>query len=293
MNSKLSEQEQAASYNLTKEEARSFLEKVLSITDSHQKIAEDRLAFLNIIMHTMHHTIPYQNLTRCSVPHKDRHAPSFSVIMEHMFKKYGGTCKILQTFFKCLIDALGYRADFCNVMVPSINQDHVGIIAHDLTSDGSRHIVDVGCVYPTFEAIPLDFEDESPVYSVSFLRYKFKKRPDGIVEWFHESRQDKTKWFKFAEIEASKYVPVSFFFKTTERDFTDPTNPFNTKIRISHYKENCFFAVKGKVIKWSEKKEKILLTREVETTEEVRAILIQEFPQFPIEMIEQAILHTM
>ena len=198
----------------------------------------------------------------------------------------------MQTFFKCILDALGYKTDFFPVTVLGY-AEHVGIIAYDLSFKDSKHNVDIGCVYPTFEAIPLNFEEESPIYSFSFLKYKYKKRADDIMEWLHQSRSDKTQWFRFAEMAVSNPVPVSYFFKTTEHDFSDPRNQFNATIRISHYNGNCFFSVKGKVIKWSEEKEQKLLQREVETKEEVTAILIKEFPQFPVEIIEQALLNTM
>ncbi|XP_071847872.1 uncharacterized protein [Apostichopus japonicus] len=284
-------QQEAAAYHLTEKEAHSFIENVLSMTDFSQNLLDDKLAFLDKLIYTMHQTIPFQSVYRCSIPSKDRHRPSFSLIKEHMFKKYGGTCKTIQTFFKCLLDALGYKTDFFPITV--LGQGHVGIIVHDLASQGSKHVVDVGCVSPTFTAIPFNFERESEIYSVSFLKYKYVRRADGIVEWLHQSRSDENDWFRFAEMEVTNLVTVSYFFETTERDFADPSNELNSILRISHYNGNCFFSVKDNIVKWSEEPQQKLLSKRLETKEEIATMLHEEFPQFPIEIIKQCVSNTL
>ena len=40
---------------------------------------------------------------------------------------------------------------------------------------GNLFLVDVECGYPAFEAVPVNFEEESAVYKHSFLEYKFVK----------------------------------------------------------------------------------------------------------------------
>ena len=55
----------------------------------------------------------------------------------------------------------------CTICRP---KSHIITTVKNLSFAGSKHLVDVNG-YPSFEAIPLDFEHESPIYYHEFLEY--------------------------------------------------------------------------------------------------------------------------
>lgn len=285
-------QEEAASFRLAKEEAVSFVEGVLLVPFLERDTLDGRLALLDSLIYAMHQKIPFQTIYRCSIPFKDRHRPSFAVIKHNMFQKYGGTCETIQPFFKCLLDALGYQTSFFPASVLGSFEGHVGIIVHDLKYKGSRHIVEVGCKHPTFTAIPLDFEVESEIYSVSYASYKYVRRPDGMLDWLLKFQTKKNEWFKFAVLNTTKLVDISYFFEKQEADQTNLEIELNRSVWASHYKGNCFFWVRGSTLSWNEKQEQELLKKEIGTKEELKEILQSEFPQFPSEMINLSFSNT-
>ena len=49
--------------------------------------------------------------------------------------------------------------------------------------------MDVEICFPSFEPIPLDFEDESPIYTHSFLQFKYVRK-DGRLLRYHTRSSD-------------------------------------------------------------------------------------------------------
>ncbi len=72
---------------------------------------------------------------------------------------------------KLLLEALGYSVYHISSHVSDgpTEENHVITI---VTFDGIKYLVEIGCGYPTFQPIPLNFEDESIVYKESFIKYK-------------------------------------------------------------------------------------------------------------------------
>lgn len=284
--------QEADQFHLTEEEAFAFIHNTLNLRDADQMLGEDRLGCLNTIIYAMHQSIPFQSIYRCSIPEKDRHRPTFSVIKNNMFKRYGGTCETIQPFFMSLLDAVGFKTDLYPASILGNVEGHMGIMVHDLSFNGSKHMVEVGCGHPVFTAIPLNFSGESPTYLNSFLRHKFLQRPDGILEWLHQSKTQEDEWFKFAELNTSKLVSVSYFLEKNEMDYTDPLNKFNRFVWASKMTGNRLFAVKGNTVTWTDEKGQNLAKKEIKTKEEMESLLHDEFPQFPIEMIQQSLCNT-
>ena len=67
-------------------------------------------------------------------------------------------------------------------------------------------LIHLGCGYPTFEAVPVNFEEESVVYKHSFLEYKFVKSKETtgiVIKRFHRTSKtwkelfrERLKWIK-------------------------------------------------------------------------------------------------
>ena len=94
----------------------------------------------------------------------------------------GGLCFALNVFMKSLLEALGYNVFFITGAIHNHLENHVLTVARDVTRNGSQHLVDVGSGIPTPLPIPLDFVDESPVYSSSFIQYRYKCESGKVVQ---------------------------------------------------------------------------------------------------------------
>ncbi|XP_013792254.1 uncharacterized protein LOC106476130 [Limulus polyphemus] len=96
-----------------------------------------------------------------------------------MMIKQGGTCYILNVFVKYLLQALGFDV-YHAASAFGFPNNHITTIVRNLSSDGAKHLVDFNG-FPLFKAIPLDFKEESPVYSMSFLTFKFVREGNLII----------------------------------------------------------------------------------------------------------------
>ena len=105
----------------------------------------------------------------------NRKRPSLTEVKEAVFSGVGGLCYTTVVFLKYLLEALGFNVHFIAGSVLSHPDNHLGILLKDLTHQGSTHLVDANG-YPTFQAIPLDFEEKSPIYNESFFEYKFMRK---------------------------------------------------------------------------------------------------------------------
>ncbi len=63
--------------------------------------------------------------------------------------------------------------------------NHIAILVQNVIENGDQYFIDVGCGYPTYQAISLNFKAESPAYQNGFLRYKLINKGDGCYERQH------------------------------------------------------------------------------------------------------------
>ncbi|XP_076324555.1 putative arylamine N-acetyltransferase 2 isoform X2 [Tachypleus tridentatus] len=230
---------------LTKDEALYFVSNVLNIEEAEAKLAIDRKAFLDQVVQCIHEDIPFQNLFLLSMDPENRHLPTWVEIKEFMMRKRGGICYIINVFTKYLLQALGFNAYHaaCSIEFPN---NHIVTIIRDLTFDGSKHLVDFSG-YPLFKAIPLDFGEKSPVYSASFLTYKFIREQKSIVRlhqtqniyrsssflYFDNCQDISVNWFRFCVIDPEPRE-LDYFEEDMTKVFTVPgaNSPFLETLRI-------------------------------------------------------------
>ena len=67
--------------------------------------------------------------------------------------------------------------------------NHIFVHARNVERPGDAFIVDCGTGFPTFRAISLDFEKESPVYKDSFLEYKFIRHEGKVLRMHRDGNQ--------------------------------------------------------------------------------------------------------
>ena len=133
-----------------------FVEDVLKLCSSVSKLRENKALFLNEFIKAFL-SVPFQNIYLLCELEAGIHVPTWEESKDSVIRGYGGLCYSLCLFMKYLLEALGYDVYFLHVM-------HLVVLATTL-----------------LEAIPLDFEVESPIYCHSYLEYKFLKRGGQIL----------------------------------------------------------------------------------------------------------------
>ncbi|XP_071811174.1 uncharacterized protein [Apostichopus japonicus] len=177
-------QENDIPYPLTEDEAFWFLQNVLAMDKPQELLRKDRCEFLDSFTHLMNVKIPFTNIhILAGQDLTSLTCPTLQECKEAMMKCYGGNCVYINIFSKALLDVLGFKTFHVGANNPgeALFDSHVSTIVSDLSHPGSQHLVDPGTIRPLFEAIPLDFEKESPVYQFNYIKVKFFKRDHGIL----------------------------------------------------------------------------------------------------------------
>ncbi len=169
---------------LTRTEAIWFLEEVLKIENIEQKLTHDKASLLNEIINHYQQKIPHQTITVISRPDEEQRLSTLHDIKTQMFSTQGGLCYDHTVFMKYLLEVLDFDVCFnaCDIKMNGIH-DHLSVLVKNLHKPGDQYYVDVGTADPIFQAIPLDFDEESPVYKCGFQFYKFIKENDEISWW--------------------------------------------------------------------------------------------------------------
>lgn len=161
----------------TRQKAVQFLQNSWKIMNVEKRLRTDRKKFLNEIIIQIHEKVPFQFITGYKlwlVPPEQRSIPSFEEINRACMTGEGGNCTYVNVFTRNLLQGLGYSAYHCRPTVTSTSRNpHLSVIVKDLEKKGDLHLIDCGLGFPSFRAISLNFDQESPVYQDSFLEYKY------------------------------------------------------------------------------------------------------------------------
>ncbi|XP_071477335.1 uncharacterized protein [Diadema antillarum] len=175
------------SFELSYKEALDYLGHVLGIASARTRIRRDRLGLLQEIIEKTHYVQPFQVITNYYGIHpSERHIPTFDEIKLSMFSRQGGVCYELNAFLNRLLHVLGYHVTLIAGQFMGFDRYHVSNVVHDETSSGKLYLAEVGACDPTLRPVPFDFDDESPIYTDSYLTYKFKRARDGEIIRLHK-----------------------------------------------------------------------------------------------------------
>lgn len=180
----ISDTNRVTDFPLTREEAFSFLEDTLQISDWRLKLDTDPRNLLNTITQSMLCRIPFTNLPLVGQKIHFVTPSSFLEVKKAMFSRIGGGCVDFTMFTYALLSCLGYDCFICDssyIYDPCNTNIHSAVIVRDLNGLGSRHLVDIGCGEPFFRSISLDFEKVSPIYCDDYLVYRFVRKNGTIV----------------------------------------------------------------------------------------------------------------
>ena len=275
---------------ISQDEAEVFVKRNLGLRD-YENRPSDRQVFLNKVIRAFSAEIPFQNVTLLATEPANRKRPSLTEVKEAVFSGVGGLCYTTVVFLKYLLEALGFNVHFIAGSVLSHPDNHLGILLKDLTHQGSTHLADANG-YPTFQAIPLDFEEKSPIYNESFFEYKFMRKINEkgqkVILRLHrrgdyygpEGELFKDGWRTFCEFNLTPRE-LSHFDAAMEKIYTIPYegSPFLVGLRVVQFSmQSRMVAIKDK---------KLLLENEdhavrefpLKTKEEYLSTVQKYFPQ--------------
>ena len=278
--------------NLSKEEAVWFISEILGITIP-KNLEDNRLAFLNELVKAIHSLVPFQSITLLGQAEATRHKPTLEEIKTAMMGGLGGLCYTIGVFTTFLLRVLGYKAHLSAGSIHDHPDNHVIVIVQDLTTPGSKHLVDAWCGWPTCEAIPLDFEEESPVYHCSFLEFKFIREHDYFVRFHRNDRYAQAKpsaveWRKVCKFDS---IPrdLSHFDQSMTDVYTIPgaRSPFLVSFRAVIYNDLKLVAIKDTTLLLENDCHEVE-ARKLQSREELIETVKRYFPKFTAEDVTNA-----
>ncbi|XP_071501060.1 uncharacterized protein [Diadema antillarum] len=280
---------------MTMEEALWFISDVLDVTSPESRLKADRPTFLQDLIDAWKQHIPFQSVSAIAVPQQQRHLPSFEEIKKDVFAKIGGLCYVHNVFFYVFMQTLGYNVTLVTCDI-SFADSHVIIMAHNLTSEGSMHMVDVGSGYPTFTAVPCDFERESPEYHDSFLRYRFVRDGDLIIRQHHADTDpraalwpDRVKdgWYSFIYIHYKEPKKISYFDAVMTRIYTTvlPSPPYLSSPRCMTWPNRRLVCIKDATLLQEIEKGHVQKSY-FRSPDEILTAFAKHFPDFPADMVK-------
>ena len=96
----------------------------------------------------------------------------------------GGLCYNLNVTTFYLLKALGFDVVLVHGTCTStviFPNNHILIHVRNVEKTGDTFLLETAVGFPTFRAISLDFERESPIYRDSFLEYKYMKHEGKLL----------------------------------------------------------------------------------------------------------------
>ncbi len=255
-------------------DASSFVRDVFGISNVKTKLADNKFSLLCEIVRASHETIPFQSITLLSSPLQERHKPSIDEVMSEMLSSRGGLCYTLNTFMKLLLEALGYSV-YHIISSVSEPENHIITIA---TFDNIKYLVEVGCGYPTFQPIPLNFKDESIIYENSFIKYKFKWISEDTIERQHLFLTPSANWQRFYS-----FCVTPKLFEELDKPMTvaytdTKAIPFHTSFRaVKFYKGKATVIRDGKLL--VEDATHVLQETKLPSHDEILRAVQDHFPQ--------------
>ena len=151
---------------LTREKAIEFLQDSWHMENVELQLANDRETFLNKLIVCAYHRIPFHLLLAFMPP--EWQVKGFSDINDWCMSGQGGHCGLISPFIWHLLTVLGFNAylSLATVTKPQDLNGHIIVIVKDLVKTGDYHLVDCALGQPSFRAISLNFEKESPVFKL-------------------------------------------------------------------------------------------------------------------------------
>lgn len=168
----------------THDEALQLLQGSWRIKDVETRLKTDRRALLDDVVVCFQGRVIFQTISAMACEPGKLKRPTFEEIKQNCLSGVGGLCYSINIFILCLLKALGFSARIsCSTVGPRspvTPATHLVVLVNGVLTPNDLFVIDCGCGYPTFQAVPLDFEHESTVYQDSFIKYKYV-RDNGVI----------------------------------------------------------------------------------------------------------------
>ena len=182
----------------------------------------------------------------------------------------------------CLLQGLGYKARPLASTVTYPN-DHILVLVEDLVKSGDQYLVEVGFGEPSFCAIDLDFEKETPINQDSYSRYKYCKEDGKIWRVFkgREGKSDEKEdgWKKcyFFTLEP---VELEFFLEAMKPIYENEKGFFANRFRMIEWHDGKCVAMKENEI-LIENDKNTLVSTSLEDTAAMKEAIIKHYKRIP------------
>lgn len=96
----------------------------------------------------------------------------------------GGLCYNLNVAVYYLLKTVGFDVVLAHATCTSstkFQDNHVAVYVRNVEKPGDKFIAEAGFGFPTYHAVSLDFEKESPKYIDSFIEYKYIKYEGNLL----------------------------------------------------------------------------------------------------------------
>ncbi|CAG5119774.1 unnamed protein product [Candidula unifasciata] len=251
----------------TKEEAVKFFTENLDISNVEQRLKTDRRSLLDEIATNIQTHLPFQNLKLLSEVPEKRRRPSLDEIKADLLSGIGGLCFNLNIATYFLLKAAGFKATIVHATCTSsvlFPNNHVVVYVEDVEKNGDKFLIEVGFGFPTFRAISLDFEHESPAFTDSFIEYKYIKHQGRILRMHRKGDLVKSQepssvdglnfvidgWRRFYSADPEGTNNVEEFYPPFEKVFTDAqASPFHATFRVICFpNRRAIMVINGKTL---------------------------------------------
>lgn len=161
-----------------------FLQSSWGVKNVEERLENDRKNLLDEIVRLILANVPFQSITFMATPSEQRKRPTYEEIKKRCMKGVGGLCYSLNTFTWQLLKGLGFSAKLALSTVTSTvasPNNHLIILVSGVQKENDLYLVDCGTGFPIFRTVPLNFDQESPVYHDGFLEYKYVRHEGKIL----------------------------------------------------------------------------------------------------------------
>ncbi|XP_013393727.1 uncharacterized protein LOC106161340 [Lingula anatina] len=282
---------------VSRSEAVDFVERVLGLDDIEKRLATDKLVFLNNIIYEYHCKVPFHNLDLLALPVAERRIPTTNELKKRGLSGRGGLCYQMNGFLYFVLGALGYEVTLARGTV-NVPGDHVLIIARAVVTSEDMYLIEAGCGHPTLQAIPLDFEEESSIYTFSFCTIKFVRKEHGIARLHKVYRgsplfplppkDESTSWFSFYHFNTDPSILEDIAIPM-EAPYTNPESIFLRSIRVICFPMGKLLGIKDNAIVDDQNGQ--ICSTELRDSDAIMKTVCRLFPVLssPREIVEMAV----
>lgn len=287
----------------TYNEAVELLQSSWGVRNFEERLKNDRKNFADEIVRVIHGNVAFQSVTVLDDIHK---RPTYDEIKERCVSGIGGLCCDMALFTWGLFKALGFSVR----MVPSVvtgnhtaPNNHVLLLIDGIENESDLHLVDCGTGFPTFRTISLNFSEESPIFTDSFLEYKYIRFDGKILRMHGEGDTFKRnnppiegldfftgRWRRFYSFDPDHrprdpHKPADDVYRTVAAGLTTFTS---TSPRAVWFPRKRAVAIANNKL-FVENETGELVTTHLNSDEEILKAFQEHFPQFKQDTVRRAL----